>query len=60
MSQSTNERLLGVLGIVVVDVPGLDVEVSYVENVRVGLIRAGLDPGVRRKALDWLLGLVGA
>jgi len=47
--------LLSALGIIVVEVPGLDVEVCYVKDRRVGLIRAGLSDDAVRRAQDWLL-----
>ena len=50
-----DQMLLQVLGVTVVEVPELDVEVCYVSDRRVGLIRAGLPPKAQRRALDWLL-----
>lgn len=49
------EAFLAGLGVVVVEVPSLDVEVCYVEDRRVGLIREGLPGAARRRAMDWLL-----
>lgn len=42
--------------ITVIEVPNLDVEVCYVEDRRVGLIRAGLPPRARASAEAWLYG----
>ncbi|TGY75719.1 hypothetical protein [Cellulomonas shaoxiangyii] len=49
------EQLLAILGIIVVEVPGLDVEVCYVSDRRVALIRAGLPERALRRCHDWLL-----
>jgi len=50
---------LEALGMTVVEVPGLSVEVCYVEDVNVGLVRAGLTPQARRQVYDWLLSAAG-
>ena len=47
--------LLEALGVIVVEVPGLDVEVCYVSDRRVGLIRAGLPEAELYRAWHWLL-----
>lgn len=49
-----DQALLQMLGITVVEVPGLDVEVCYVDDRRVALIRAGLPAAALRRAHDWL------
>lgn len=50
-----DKALLTMLGVIVVEVPGLDVEACYVEDRRVALIRPDLPEPVRRRAFDWLL-----
>lgn len=52
------QLLLSALGVTVVEVPHLDVEVCYVSDRRVGLIRAGLPEVALRRAHDWLLRVV--
>ena len=47
--------LLNALGVIVVEVPGLDVEVCYVSDRRVGLIREGLSEARLYRAWNWLL-----
>ena len=51
-----DDNLLKVLGVTVVEVPDLDVELCYVEDRRVVLIREGLRHQDRRRALNWLFG----
>lgn len=54
-----HESFLAGLGVAVVEVPNLDVEVCYVEDRRVGLIREGLSDHARLRALLWLLEAAG-
>ena len=46
---------LEVLGVKVVEVEDLEVEVAFVDDVRVGLVRAGLPARARRRVYDWLI-----
>lgn len=50
-----DQLLLSALGVTVVEVPDLDVEVCYISDRHVGLIRAGLPEAALRRAYDWLL-----
>lgn len=52
---SATEMLLWALGVSVVDVPGLDVQVCYVQDRRVALVRAGTEGEERLASLDWVL-----
>lgn len=52
---SAAEVLLSALGIFVAEVPELDVEICYVEDRRVALMRAGLAGEERDRALTWVI-----
>jgi hypothetical protein len=48
-------RLLRALGIIVKDVEDLPVEASYIPDLRLVVVRAGLDRETREWCADWLL-----
>jgi hypothetical protein len=42
------------MGITVVEVPGLDVDIAYVAQHRIALVKACLGPSERQRAADWV------
>ena len=47
--------LLEAFGVIVVEAPRLDVEVCYVQDRHLGVLRAGLAPDRIAWCADWLL-----
>lgn len=43
------------LGVIVVEVPGMDVDVAYIPDRHIGLVRKGLSMDERQDAADFFL-----
>jgi hypothetical protein len=48
-------RLLRALGVLVEDIEGLPVDASYIAELHLVVVRAGLDHETREYCADWLL-----